>query len=91
MARAALRPKKEVKISKAEKKKSRKFWLYPAIAIIIAAAGIFGRKYAVAYAIYAKDFVLAYIIYILLGIAIAAVIVFMIEFYKPLFRMLKKK
>ena len=49
----------KLKESVAEKKKSRKFWLYPAIAIIIAAAGIFGRKYAVAYAIYAKDFVLA--------------------------------
>lgn len=90
MARAALKPKKEAKISKARKKKSRKFWVYIAIVIIIA-AGIFGRKDIVAYAAYTKDFALAYIAYILLGIAIAAVIIFMIEFYKPLVKMLKEE
>ncbi len=91
MARAALKQEKLPKPEKPRKEKKRSKWR---IWIILLAVIIFGAvqyRYVLAYALFAKNFAGAYLVYILMGIAVAAVLIFLIEFYKPLFRMLRKK
>lgn len=94
-ARKARQLKKQVKeIEKAEFEvrkinKYRKKWILFFVVLIITASASFLLIYLYNFPV-SKEFVKSYWGYFIVGILISVFVIFLIEFYKPLFKLLKK-